>query len=212
MKPPIHLDEVLDELRQEHRSVKAPLSLEERLVTQIQRADSNRPSPRVWIWAGGFGIAMAACVAVVSWLGVNHPGTLAPLAHVTPAGIPTTSNVPAAPDIPVASGPSRVSIDQHVPQIPTVTTRRAKAVRHKTSGSNHIDSIADDNTAEDFLPLPSSEGLPAPSAASVVRLRIETASLRQYGLEIPSPAAPENVLAEFVVGEDGLPRAIRILR
>jgi hypothetical protein len=59
--------------------------------------------------------------------------------------------------------------------------------------------------------LPSSEGLPASSAASLVRLRIQKASLRQYGLDVPATATSETILAEFVVGEDGLPRAIRLI-
>jgi hypothetical protein len=63
----------------------------------------------------------------------------------------------------------------------------------------------------DFIPLPASEGLPPAVALSLVRMRIEQNSLQQYGLEIPAENTSRTLLAEFAVGEDGLPRAIRIL-
>jgi len=68
-----------------------------------------------------------------------------------------------------------------------------------------------ERSLDDFLPLPASEGLPPTSAVSLVRMRIATGALQQYGLDVPEGAASETLLAEFVVGEDGLPRAIRII-
>jgi hypothetical protein len=46
----------------------------------------------------------------------------------------------------------------------------------------------------------------------VVRIKLRGSDLQQYGLEAPADAAARAMLAEFVVGEDGLPRAIRIVR
>jgi hypothetical protein len=66
-------------------------------------------------------------------------------------------------------------------------------------------------TLADFVPLPASEGLPSASEISLVRMQIKGSALQQYGLEIPVEAAPRTVLAEFAVGQDGLPRAIRII-
>jgi hypothetical protein len=43
-------------------------------------------------------------------------------------------------------------------------------------------------------------------------MHIQKAELRQYGLDVPATAGSETILAEFVVGEDGLPRAIRLIR
>jgi hypothetical protein len=63
----------------------------------------------------------------------------------------------------------------------------------------------------DFVLLPASEGLPPASAISLVRMQIQQSALQQYGLEVPAEAAPKTLLAEFAVGEDGLPRAIRII-
>ena len=68
------------------------------------------------------------------------------------------------------------------------------------------------DSAGEFITLPSSEGLPAPTVATLVRMRIRRDDLREFGLDVPPTAAPEMVLAEFVVGEDGLSRAVRFVR
>jgi hypothetical protein len=62
------------------------------------------------------------------------------------------------------------------------------------------------------VPLPVSEGLPPAAELSVVRIRLRGSDLQQYGLETPADAVAQTMLAEFVVGEDGLPRAIRIVQ
>jgi len=57
-----------------------------------------------------------------------------------------------------------------------------------------------------------SEGLPPAAELSVIRVTLKGSDLQQYGLEAPADAIAQNMLAEFVVGEDGLPRAIRIVQ
>lgn len=63
----------------------------------------------------------------------------------------------------------------------------------------------------DFVALPASEGLAPASAISLVRMQIQQNALQQYGFEVPADVEPRTLLAEFAVGEDGLPRAIRII-
>lgn len=192
MKPFTQLDEVLAELRQEHRSIEAPPSLEARLVEQTHRLRTS-PARLTWIWASGLGFAiLAACVAGVAYWRLDHHVPLPQLPQPAPL------NASVQPPQPDASS----SAATH-----TTATKPARRPLSK-----HNSPATDDSAVEDFLALPSSEGLPAPSAASLVRLRIKTESLRQYGLDVPSPTTPETILAEFVVGEDGLPRAIRIIR
>jgi len=62
-----------------------------------------------------------------------------------------------------------------------------------------------------FITLPSSEGLPAPSMATLVRTQIRREELRQYGFDVSPTVASEIVLAEFVVGQDGLSRSVRLV-
>ncbi len=61
------------------------------------------------------------------------------------------------------------------------------------------------------MPLPAGVGLPEPTEAMLIRTRIDTSSFPGYGLAPLPPGAPETVLAEFLIGEDGLPRAIRLV-
>jgi hypothetical protein len=68
------------------------------------------------------------------------------------------------------------------------------------------------NSLDEFVALPVSEGLPPAAELSVVRIKLRGSDLQQYGLEAPADAVARTMLAEFVVGEDGLPRAIRIVR
>ena len=68
------------------------------------------------------------------------------------------------------------------------------------------------NSLDEFVALPASEGLPPAAELSVVRMQLRGSELQQYGLQAPADGAAQTMLAEFVVGEDGLPRAIRIVR
>lgn len=189
-----NLNDVLATLRQEHRSIEAPASMEAHLVEETHRMHPARLSIRTWVWAGGLGLAAAAAsiIAIASW-NANHPiPHPIPVAHTgSPVAAPNTTQPLTNPstDVPNAVAPSRATTP----------------VKH----NRHIQSST---PSDGFFPLPSSEGLPSPSAASVVMMQIHTDALRQYGLELPPTAAPRTIVAEFIVGEDGLPRSIRILQ
>jgi hypothetical protein len=64
----------------------------------------------------------------------------------------------------------------------------------------------------EFIAVPGSETLPAPLETSILRVRIPKGELRQYGFDVPPPDAGEMVGADFVVGDDGLARAVRLVR
>jgi hypothetical protein len=61
-----------------------------------------------------------------------------------------------------------------------------------------------------FIPLPSAEGLPAFESGQIVRLGIPVTALPNYGLDIPS-GAESSIQADLLVGQDGQPRAIRLV-
>ena len=63
-----------------------------------------------------------------------------------------------------------------------------------------------------FIPLPSSAGLPPPQETSLLRVRLQKAELRQFGLELPDSNSPQYAQVEFAVGEDGLARAVRFVQ
>jgi hypothetical protein len=63
-----------------------------------------------------------------------------------------------------------------------------------------------------FIVLPSAETLPRPREVRIWRVRIAKCELAQYGFEVPPTTAADLIYADFAVGEDGLPREIRLVR
>jgi hypothetical protein len=63
-----------------------------------------------------------------------------------------------------------------------------------------------------FIPLPSSAGLPPPEETCLLRVRLQRFELRQFGLELPDALSTQYTQVEFVVGEDGLARAVRFVQ
>jgi hypothetical protein len=62
-----------------------------------------------------------------------------------------------------------------------------------------------------FLPLPEAAGLPPLESGRIVRVQVPVASLPAFGLEITPDAARTPVEADVLVGQDGQPRAIRLV-
>lgn len=79
-----------------------------------------------------------------------------------------------------------------------------------SSSSTQVLPPSESTTA--FIPLPASAGLPPPEQTSLLRVRLQESDLRQLGLELPESLSTRYTQVEFVVGEDGLARAIRFIQ
>jgi hypothetical protein len=66
--------------------------------------------------------------------------------------------------------------------------------------------------AVEFVALPASQTLPEPLQTTRLQVRIRIGDLRQWGVDVPELFASEYAQAEFLVGEDGLARAVRVIR
>jgi hypothetical protein len=184
MNPQTQLDQALEALRHEHRSIQPPPSLEATILEQALLAAPRRAhTVRTWTIA----LATAATLAIAVILLYPRPSHPAIETRTTPPPPPQTTQTPPA---------HNTATTPRTRQHPRSTPRPAPS--HQSAPSP-------------FVPLPASEGLPAPAQATVIRTRIDTNSLWSYGLTPPPPGAPSTVLVEFVVGEDGLPRAIRLI-
>ena len=80
------------------------------------------------------------------------------------------------------------------------------------SGASPAKIVAPKETMIGFVALPGSAGLPPPVDISVLQLRLRKGELRRYGFDIPPSSDAEFVRADFVIGDDGLARAVRFLR
>jgi hypothetical protein len=76
-----------------------------------------------------------------------------------------------------------------------------------------VSSVASREVVTDFLPLPYS-GIPT-STLHIVRLEVPRHALASFGLgsfDAVDPAASITVLADVLIGDDGLARAVRFVR
>jgi len=68
-----------------------------------------------------------------------------------------------------------------------------------------------DEAARAFAPLPFSEASPMPEDEVVVRLSLPPSALVSFGIPLSDAGRDENIVADFIVGEDGTPRAVRVV-
>jgi hypothetical protein len=202
------LDEILTEIGREHRAIGAPDKLEPLLCAAAGSRKNAISMPGLrftWTWAAVVILLAAVATAGVIWQTrrshrpQNQQVRSVPVPQVRPE-----------PMLPSARVTGRQSVQSQSVQSKSAPVRRAATER-----AGHRDSSpkqATWNSLDEFVPLPVSEGLPPAAELSVIRIKLRGSDLQQYGLEAPADAVAQAMLAEFVVGEDGLPRAIRIVR
>jgi len=196
MKPKPHLDQVLAELRLEHRAIQAPPSLESHLTLQAKLSTTPpQRDTRIRVWAWGWMVAAIVVIAAAAFLWRR---TLSPQHQTHLTNPRSTQSTP-----PLVSNAAPRHTEQSRPPVHLVAAAHTPTSRHRSQ---------DNREAATFLTLPISEGLPVPFETSLIRMQIQKTELRQYGLDVPATTGSETILAEFVVGEDGLPRAIRLIR
>ena len=66
-------------------------------------------------------------------------------------------------------------------------------------------------TPVEFMRIPSAIGLPELESGTVLRMELPLAALPEYGLDIAPDAMRTSVEADVLVGQDGQPRAIRLV-
>lgn len=189
------LQEALSSLREEHKEIAAPDSIKRGLVMLVKASVVTARSPqRSWFRVATLGAALATCAAV----GVFYRDRATPVLPVRPVAVASSLGVPL-----VAAAPQ-----EH----PTPSGSKAKSPVVRTRTGKRATTATAVNDMSPFVALPSSEGLPEPSMATLVRRQIRRDELRQYGFDVSPTVASEMVLAEFVVGQDGLSRAVRFVR
>ncbi len=84
-------------------------------------------------------------------------------------------------------------------------------VSHFDKSKVRVESRGPAEELAGFIALPGSQALPEPSEWVIVRLKMTKQELRTYGLNVPAPMESDLVMAEFVVGEDGLARSVHLV-
>ena len=194
------LAEILAEIGRDHRAMDAPESLEPalRAAADVRKdADGIRRLRRGWAWAAAIVLLAAVAAAGVMWQS-RHEQTRGQQAGSAP--------MPAAK-------PEPIQPSAQVPEGQSVLSKTARAGGAAVASLGHSPRRRSSwSSLDEFVPLPVSEGLPPATELTVVRTRLRGSDLQQYGLGAPPEAVAQTLQAEFAVGEDGLPRAIRIVR
>lgn len=203
------LDEILAEIGREHRSIGAPERLEAVLSAAADSKTKDFAAGRsgfTWSWAAAAILIAALATAGTIWQVRKH--------HPQPGNQQAQSSPVPQVRAEVSLPSTSVNEKQGVIAKSTRAGRAgANRVRAEHAGQRNSSRTRPGwNSLDEFVPLPVSEGLPPAADLSVVRIKLRGSDLQQYGLEAPADAAAQTMLAEFVVGEDGLPRAIRIVR
>jgi hypothetical protein len=198
------LDEILAEIGREHRAIHVPQILEVALRAEAGRRKDSIGARKLRLrWTSAAAAMLLAAIATSGALWQLRNAHRHQDHHVQSVSTPQ-----AVPEQPLASAPIAARNDGAA----TTSSRARKAGTDRPRAHEASTNMATVNSLDEFVPLPVSEGLPPAAELSVVRIKLEESDLRQYGLEAPADAVARTMLAEFVVGEDGLPRAIRIVR
>jgi hypothetical protein len=145
----------------------------------------------------------AAAVALLATAITFYPTMESGQTTTGPASVPESSTPLPSPSsgardrrLPVETAPSPASLS---PQ----RSRARVATAPLRAASEPVN---------EFVLLPGAAALPALESGRVVRMAVPLASLPAYGIDFVHDATPQEVHADFLIGQDGLPRAVRLAR
>jgi hypothetical protein len=186
-------------LREEHRQIGVPAGLEPKVLEQYGRTMRLRQKQ-----AAGWLMAAAAVGAVVVGLSIRQP-----------APQPVPSNASAPPVAKSAAELAAVDAPTNIPAPPQIHERKPRSLLANARPIRP--AVKDWPAAEpaerttDFFAVPGAQYLPPASAARLLRVDMPPSALRRYGFDVPVGSEAGYVRADFVVGQDGLARAIRLV-
>ena len=171
-----------------------PLAADGRRLTQIEN--------RGWSWGWGLAAAMALLALSVSmWMKSNSPAVVQK--QKAPATAPTE--------------PAQLASETHssigLQPAQSVTTANVKPVKSPKVHTPKKTPAADkpDTKLAQFTELPFSDASLPLDQATVVRVTLPAAALRQAGVAVNEDNANAMLKADVVLGMDGLPRGIRLV-
>jgi hypothetical protein len=148
----------------------------------------RRTNGRRRVWLAVAAAVIAAAAGIQMWRGARA---------VTEDPVMTGSPAPAVV-LPPPPGPTPTVFDP----APNVTARAA--VRPNRPAARIV-------RPSGFVALPGSAGLPRFESGTIVRMELPVASLPAYGIDISPAADDKPIQADVLVGQDGQPRAMRLI-
>ena len=191
----------------------APARVEEILRGEMRqrRAVVAMPAPRARRWAigGVAGLAAAALISIV----LLKPGVLHPRGVGSPAGLTQTAG---------ATAQGSEATAQVAPAGAGANASAAPGANSQSGGNSPANNSAgtaaaasqdaDSEYATAYVSLPSAEGATFAEDETIVRVSLPPSALASFGFPVRAEGGDSNVLADFVLGEDGTPRAVRLVQ
>jgi hypothetical protein len=188
------VQERLRELRESMSQMEAPEAIEAAVLAVFREHARPRPASRVrpvWRWA------MAACVAALALLGAWR------ITQVEPTRV-------AIADPPRPLAPKAPAIDSSRPNRQDrkggIVHARVRPAPQRAPQRNEPDP---DATA--FVALPFAPPVAPSEDQQVVRVRLPRGAMRQFGVMVREDRVREPVQADFLLGQDGIARAVRLV-
>jgi len=194
----------------------APAAMEQRLLAAFATQNGKPAVTDAPTTAGRwrYVLATAAMVTLVAWGITREAGEPASRGTGEPAGNGVAVGVPegrAAGAGPQPSSPPALSERggevSPTAKPPAVSERRRYASRPPNPRTANPRTTA----PVEFVSIPSAIGLPDLESGTVLRMELPLTALPEYGLQIAPDAMRTSIEADVLVGQDGQPRAIRLV-
>jgi hypothetical protein len=178
----------------------APARVEEFLRREMRQRHApvamQAPRARRWAIGGVTGMAAAVLLSIV----LIKPGIFRRHDVNSSTGSAPTAVTPSTGSTADSAGASAGS----------QSTGAAAAGNSGAAGAATQDSDAE--YATDYISLPSADDSMFADDQTIVRVSLPPSALASFGLPVSSDGRDSNVLADFVLGEDGMPRAVRLVQ
>jgi hypothetical protein len=218
MSPQVPDHDIPERLRELEASASEPAwdRMEQRLLgafaeCRASGASHTASAPRHWSLSGTGRLAAAAVVvfaAAITFYARPEPRRVPP---AKPADAPHggEKTQPATGPAATSSTPGAAQKTTNVPSQNSKPGTRVANV--KSSRPDALLPMSDAAAAfGDFVALPGASSLPDFESGRIMRIELPLTGLPAYGLDMVLDAAPGTIEADLLVGQDGVPRAIRL--
>lgn len=216
MKNAEQFENAMERLRAASREQGAPDHVETQLRAAFREQHAKRQRSRrslrrlafaPWASAAAAGIVIGAVI----WR-LALPG------HVeAPPAIrlhPPSSQLPLvqAPSPQEIARPAQVAATGPRSARPTGPKRPPRVIRTQPDSPEPVAAVTAAQHTEEFFAIPSAPPMTIEDRGEVIRVRLPRQSLRSLGIPINGGRLPDRIPADILVGEDGIPRGIRLVR
>lgn len=170
------------------------------------------PSRRAARWWGAAAVAAAVLLllGLTSWVRFSKDGSQAPSQQLS-----ATPPAPAQPPVENKEAKPGILVEDAVVQktpLKKSQTRTSKASRSLKGKAQHESATVAQSGNNEYLPLTYLADATAMESGTVVRVELSRSALISLGVPVEIDRSDELLKADVVLGDDGVARAIRLVR